>query len=218
MQETLFSAVFRQNNFFVRGRMVAREHTKKGVLLMLLTLGSYVRGCRRLLRRLLMEPKLKLPARLLGSFLLGLVLSAASLGNCPQPFALSLLCAGISGPLAVPLALGAAAGYALFWNAAGSQAIIWTAAGLPVCLLLGQKRISRQMPFLLPSLAALIVSFSGVAFQVWYGDDTVVFMYLMRVAVAFGSAWLFSVVLQRRDSVADWELKSYCQENADWLC
>jgi len=171
---------------------------------MLLTLGSYVRGCRRLLRRLLMEPKLKLPARLLGSFLLGLVLSAASLGNCPQPFALSLLCAGISGPLAVPLALGAAAGYALFWNAAGSQAIIWTAAGLPVCLLLGQKRISRQMPFLLPSLAALIVSFSGVAFQVWYGDDTAVFMYLMRVAVAFGSAWLFSVVLQRRDSVADW--------------
>lgn len=171
---------------------------------MMLTLGSYVRRGQRFFRRLLMEPQLKLPASLLGCFLLGFCLSAASLGNYPQPFVLSLLCAGAGGYLAVPFALGAAAGYWLFWNTSGLQAVIWTAAGLPVCLLLGQKRICRQMPFLLPSLAALIVSFSGVAFQVWYGDNTAVFMYLLRVVVAFGSAWLFSVVLQRRDTVADW--------------
>jgi hypothetical protein len=71
-------------------------------------------------------------------------------------------------------------------------------------LLLGQKRLSRQIPFLLPALAALIVSSTGVAFQLWHGDDTSLLMYLLRIVIAFGSTWLFALVLQRRDTVADW--------------
>jgi hypothetical protein len=84
------------------------------------------------------------------------------------------------------------------------QAVVWTVAGLAVCLLLGQKRLSRQIPFLLPALAALIVSSTGVAFQLWHGDDTSLLMYLLRIVIAFGSTWLFALVLQRRDTVADW--------------
>lgn len=171
---------------------------------MMLTLGSYVRRGKRLLRRFLAEPKLRLPLKIAGCFLAGLCLSAASLGSKPQPVVLAVLCAGIGGWLPIPFALGGAAGYWLFWGQAGLQGIVWTAAGLPVCVLLGQKPISRQMPLLQPALAALTVAAAGVLFQVWQGDNTTIGMYLLRVGLAFGGAWLFAQVLQRRDTVADW--------------
>ncbi len=171
---------------------------------MMLTLGSYVRRGKRVLRRFLSDPKLRLPLKLAGCFLAGMALSAASLGNRPQPVVLGVLCAGIGGWLPIPFGLGAAAGYWLFWGQAGLQGIVWTAAGLPVCVLLGQKPISRQMPLLQPALAALTVAVSGVLFQVWQGDDTSIPMYLLRVGLAFGASWLFAQVLHRRDTVADW--------------
>ena len=171
---------------------------------MMITLSSYLRRFRRLARRLLTDPQYRLPLQLAGCFLGGLCLSAASLGNQAQPLALGLLCAGLSGWMPVPFALGAAAGYWLFWGHEGLQGIVWTAAGLPLCVALGQQRMARQMPLLLPALSALTVAITGVLFQVWWQDDTTILMYLLRVGIAFGSAWLFSQVLQRREPMADW--------------
>ena len=170
---------------------------------MMITLGSYVRRTRRLLRRLVLEPKIRLPLKILGCCFLGFCLSAASLGSHAMPLALAVLCAGISGWLPIPIALGAAAGYWLFWGSAGLQGILWTAVGLPLCIL-GQRRFSKQTTLLMPALAALTVAVSGVLFQAWWQDDTSILMYLLRLGVAFGGTWLFAMVLQRRDQIADW--------------
>ncbi len=171
---------------------------------MLITLGSYVRRGKRVLRRLLAAPWLPLTLRVCGCFVLGFCLSAASLGNRAQPLVLGLLCAGIGGWMPVPVALGASAGYWLFWGESGVQGIIWTAVGLPACIALGQSGQSRRAPLLMPSIAALIVAVTGVFFQSRYGDETLIRMYLLRIGVSFGSAQLFSVSLRRRDAIADW--------------
>lgn len=170
---------------------------------MMITIGSYVRRGKRLLRRLILEPKFRLPLKIFGCFFLGFCLSAASLGSHAQPLVLGLLCAGLSGWIPVPVALGAATGYWLFWGSAGLQGVMWTAVGLPLCML-GQRRFTRQTPFLMPALATLTVAVSGVLFQAWWQDDTSILMYLLRLGVAFGSTWLFTLVLQHRDQVADW--------------
>ena len=171
---------------------------------MMITISSYVRRFRRLGRRLLAEPKLRLPLQILGCFLVGLCLSAASLGNHAQPLVLGLLCAGLTGWMPMPLALGAAAGYWLFWGHAGLQGIVWTAVGLPLWAVVGQRRLARQMPLLMPALAALTVALTGLLFQAWWRDDTTVWMYLLRIGTAFGSAWLFAAAAQQRDPVAQW--------------
>ncbi len=175
---------------------------------MMMVLTSAFRRWQRLLRRLLMKQEVRIPAVGAGSFLLGLVLSGASLANYPQPFALGVLCAGLPGWLPVPYTLGAGLGYWLFWGRAGVQGIVWLAAGLPVCVLLSNRRL--DIPLLLPSIAALILSASGVLFQVWWGENTIIAMYLLRIVLALGSTWLFRQVRQRRDGAADWVALSIC--------
>ncbi len=169
---------------------------------MMMVLNSYIRRFHRRMRRLLLQPGFKIPVQLVGAFLLGLVLSAASLGNHSQPFALGVLCGGLSGWMPVPFALGSSLGYWLFWGKEGLQGIVWVAAGLPVCVLLGNRRL--QHPLLLPALAALAVSASGVLLQLWQGDDTAIAMYLLRVSLALGSTWVWQQVRARRDGAADW--------------
>lgn len=171
---------------------------------MMMLLGTYIRRWRRILRRIAAESELRTPLQMIGYFLLGLCLSAASLGNYAQPFCIALLCAGLPGWLPMSYAIGGALGYWIFWDVAGLQGMVWIAASLPVCVLLGQRKISRQMPFLLPSLAALITAACGVIFQTWRGDDTSIAMYLLRIALAFGATWLVLLARQKRETAADW--------------
>ncbi len=169
---------------------------------MMMVLTSYIRRWQRMLRRFVLKPELKGPAQLAVSFLMGMVLSAASLANTCQPFALGVLCAGLPGWLPLSFTLGSGLGYWLFWEQAGLQGLVWLAAGLPVCLLLGRGK--HGMPLVQPSLAALILSASGVLFQLWRGEDTAIVIYLLRIALAFGSTWLFMQVQERRDGPAQW--------------
>ncbi len=175
---------------------------------MMMVLTSYVRRNVRTLRKLLTRQELRVPALFLGCFLLGLVLSAASLANYPQPFALGMLLAGLPGWLPMPYVLGAGLGYWLFWGRIGVQGIVWLAAGLPVCVLLSNRRV--EIPLLLPSIGALILSASGVLFQLWWGENMVIAMYLLQVSLALGSTWLFQQVRSRRDGAADWVALGIC--------
>lgn len=171
---------------------------------MMMLLGTYVRRWRRILRRWMADPELRMPLEMGGSFLLGLCLSAASLGNSAQPFCMAVLCAGLHGWLPAAYAIGSAMGYWLFWGVAGLQCVVWIAASLPVCVLLGQRKIGKQMPLLLPSMAALIVAACGVIFQQWRGDDTSIAMYLLRIALAFGGTALVMLLRRRTDPAAQW--------------
>ena len=171
---------------------------------MMITISSYYRRAQRIARRLLTDPRLRLPLRIGACLLAGFFLSAASLGNHAQPLVMALLCAGIGGWMPALIALGAAAGYWAFWGQAGLQGIVWTAIGLPLCVAVGKTRISRQSSLFLPALAALTVALTGLVFQAWWRDDTTVWMYLLRIVFAFGGTWLLSEALQRKDPMAQW--------------
>ena len=169
---------------------------------MMTLLGSYVRRWRRSLRHLAVAGQWRSPLEMGGHFLLGFCLSAASLGNHVQPFAMALLCAGLAGWLPLAYAAGGVLGYWLFWADHGWQGILWIATALPVCVLLAPRK--QLHPLLLPAVAALIVAASGVLFQAWQGENPTIAMYLLRICLAFGSTWLVMILRVHRDTAADW--------------
>ena len=169
---------------------------------MLLSIQSYVRRGRHTLRRWALDPRIHLLARGSANFLAGLILSAASLAHSALPLAMGLVCA-CSGWAGVLVALGSGCGYLLFWGSAGYQGLLWAGAALAVTLVPGQ-RITGPGRLLIPALGALIVSASGVIFQIWLKDTTPVGIYLLRVALGAASAALFCRVTRERNPLLDW--------------
>lgn len=163
---------------------------------------SYLRRGRHRLRRWAVDPRVHILLRGGGYFAAGFVFSAAGLGQGMLPLALALVCA-CGGWSAVLSALGSVLGYRLFWDA-GGQVMVWLGAGLAVALLLGDRRISRDTPLLLPSIAGLIVASAGVLFQTLGMEDTPIALYLIRVGLAAGATWLFTQLRKGRNPVLEW--------------
>ena len=135
----------------------------------------------------------------LGAALGGFLLSAASLSHYSQPLALGLVCA-LTGTQALFTALGGAAGYLLFWGNAGTEGIFWCAMGLLLALALGRSALANRSRWLMPALSGLTVALAGL----WLQSSVPFPMYILRIALAIGSARLFSLCLIRRDPVTDW--------------
>lgn len=136
-------------------------------------------------------------------FSCGGLLSAASLRGYPQPLALAMICAASGWP-GVLLAAGSLGGYLVFWGQAGGQGALWVGMGLLVMVLLGGRQIVQDTPLLMSAVSGTIVAVSGLLFQLWQGDSTPVWMYLLRIALAAGANRVFTLALQRRDAVVDW--------------
>ena len=128
--------------------------------------------------------------------LAGMTLSAAALAGDFQPLPLGLLCAAPPTGQSVLLALGGALGYGIFWGREGLQGAAWMAGGLAASLI-GNTGRSRHL--LRSALAALTVAGTGVLFQLRWGDQTSVGMFLLRVAAAAGSAAVFSLWREQRE-------------------
>lgn len=168
----------------------------------MVSIQTCVRRGQHILRRWAVDPRAHILVRGGGYFAAGFALSAASLGQTLLPLALSLVCA-CSGWSAVLAALGGAAGYRVFWGG-GGQTLMWLGAGLCVALLLGNRRISRDTPLLLPVVAGLVTASGGVVFQVLGQEHSSVPLYLIRVGLAVAAAWLFARVRKGRDPVLEW--------------
>ena len=168
----------------------------------MIAIESYVRRGKHILRRWAVDPRVHTLVRGGGYLAAGFALSAASLGQGLLPLALALVCA-CGGWSAVLSALGGVIGYRIFWGA-GQQVLVWLAAGLSAALLLGDRRISRDTPLLLPAIAGLIVASSGVLFQTLGMEDSPIALYLIRVVLAAGAAWLFAQVRKGRNPVLEW--------------
>ena len=84
------------------------------------------------------------------------MLAAASLARHCQPLAVGLVCA-FTGWKAVCLALGAGAGYLLFWGSAGYQGLLWLGLALPVALVLGKRQIVHESVYLMSGAYDLAV-------------------------------------------------------------
>lgn len=176
---------------------------------MMTTIQSYIRQWRHDARRLQTDPAVHTSLRICGFLLGGFFLSAASLGNRPQPLALGLLCACTGWP-AVLIAVGSTLGYIAFWGSAGTQGLLWVCGGLAVALTLGHSQTVKTAPLLLPAIGGLIVAVSGLVFQRMLQDTTPVAMYLLRILLGGASARLFMVADRRRDPIADWLLCGVC--------
>ena len=170
---------------------------------MMVTIETFARRWRTAAKKLVVDPRARALAKVAAHFACGFVLSAASLAQRCQPLAMGLLCA-VTGWQALVLALGAGVGYLVFWGAAGYQGLMWIGLALPVALILGRRQIVHESVLLMSSIAALIVSASGLFFQLFMGDTTGVAAYLLRIALGASTARLFYLVLDRRDPVADW--------------
>ena len=167
----------------------------------MIAIESYVRRGKHILRRWVVDPRVHILLRVGGYLAAGFALSAASLGQGMLPLPLALVCA-CGGWSAVLSALGGAAGYQFFWDA--QQPLVWLAAGLCAALILGERRISRDTPLLLPAIAGLIVASVGVLFQTLSMEDSPIALYLIRVVLAAGAAWLFAQVRKGRNPVLEW--------------
>lgn len=169
---------------------------------MMVTIGIYMRRWERQLRRWIAEPRVHAVLQGLLFLFAGFFGSAASLGNCPQPVVLGLLCAQSGWP-AVLIAAGSALGYPVFWNTQYPAGLLWTVLGLAVALLL-RSRLQEKLPLLMPAIAGCIVALAGVACRMYFRTGPTVWLYLLQIAMAAGSAAVFCIALQRRDSIASW--------------
>ena len=190
---------------------------------MMTAIRSYARQGQSVLRRWLVDPRIHKAAQIFLYLLRGFLISAASLGQYSQPFALALVCAGDRWN-AVLTALGSGLGYYIFWGKGGLQGIGWIATGLPVALFLGSRPSARRMPMLLPAIAGLITAAAGLAFQLRLGDTTPVPIYLLRILLSIGVTRLFLTAEESRGQFARylvwgvWVLALAQAAPFPWLC
>lgn len=175
---------------------------------MMTTLTSYMRRGRHTIRRLWLDPGIHRVVRYAGWFLAGFAFSAASLRHSPLPLSMGLVLA-LPGWPAFWTALGGGTGYLLFWQAHGLQGEVWMLLGLAGALGLGQGKLSRQQPLLLPAAGALAVAVVGLGFQFWGLDNIRLGLYLLRIAVGAGSTWVFRSARDHRDPVTDWLISAF---------
>ena len=170
---------------------------------MITAIRSYVRQSRYIFYRMQTNTRIHTALRIVSQLLAGFFLSAASLGNSPQSFALGLVCASTGWP-AVLIALGAGVGYPIFWGSAGFQGILWMAGGLGISLLGSYRNTGAKMPLLIPLGASVVAAVSGLLFQIRLHDTTPLLIYFLRIALAGASAGLFLLREQRADPITKW--------------
>ena len=169
---------------------------------MIASMETYLRRGRRTCQRLLLNPKIRTGGVVLLCGGSGFLLSAASLGNYPQPLAMGLILA-MSGWHAAVMSLGAMLGYWVFWGIAGLQGLVWSASGGLLALLLA-RHIPEEQPLIFPAISAFLTALTGLLFQLVLRDAVPVPVYFLRIVLAAGAGLLFPVALRRRTAVTDW--------------
>ena len=136
----------------------------------------------------------------------GFLMSAAALGHSFQPFAMALVTA-FTGWRAGVLALGAGAGYWIFWGQPGLQGSFWALLGGLSALFLGKRKLVQEGPLILPALCAFWVAATGLGW-LFLGKGTPTGLYLLRVALAGAGGLLFRQLKDDKEPVLVWLGKS----------
>lgn len=164
---------------------------------------TYLRRGRRSLQRLALDPKVRSTSMVLFFGGSGFLLSAAGLGDSPQPLAMGMIAAA-TGWRALVMSLGAMAGYPAFWGSAGNPGIVWAAAGGLLALLLGKREEAKQQPLMIPAIAAMLTAVTALVFRFLLHGDRPLTLDALAVGVTFLSAVLFTQAARCRDAVTDW--------------
>lgn len=168
---------------------------------MLTTMENWLRRLGRILERGALEPRIRLSARIAAWAGSGFFLSAAALRGAPQPLALGLVCA-LPAKWGAVTALGAAAGYRLFWGSGGNMGILWVGLGWSLSAIAGKTGASGPHPGLYWGLTALIAGLGGLVFP----RGTSLSLLLLRMCLAPGAVWLFRRALRDREPLTRWAL------------
>ena len=170
---------------------------------MMTSMETYLRRGRRTVRRWWSDPKLRQVTKGILCTVSGFFLSAASLMHHSQPLAMGLT-AALTGWPSLAAGLGAVVGYRLYWGKAGFPGVAWAMGGCLAAQILGRRENLRDQPLLLPALCALVVSATGVLFQLLGQENSGLPVYLLRVILSGVSTILFQRFTSRRDTLADW--------------
>lgn len=148
---------------------------------MMTELESYLHRGRRLALRLGADPRLSAAAQVAGRSIAGLVASAAGLLHAPLPLTMGLILARPGWQGAVT-ALGAAAGYGIFWGSAGYPGMVWALIACVLTVLpLGQRM--AKMPLLPGAVCGLAVAVTGLGFQLLGQAVPSVGVYFLQIAL-----------------------------------
>ncbi len=170
---------------------------------MLTSMESYLRRGQRLVQKWSLTPWVRTLVTALGWGGGGFLLSAGSLLRYAQPLAMGLV-ASLTGWQAVAAALGAMAGYWVFWDTAGFQGTVWAAAGGLLAVLLGRHIRVRDQPLVIPAIAAFLTAVTGLAFQLLQLEAPPVGIFLLRIGLAFFTSIVFSQAVEKRSNLTDW--------------
>ena len=169
---------------------------------MLTTMETCLCKLKRGVRKAALDPRVQSGARIAAYGGSGFFLSAAALGGSFQPLALGLITA-VTGWRTLVMALGAMAGYRLFWDSSGLLGVSWAAAGCILALILGKGERPEQFPLLLPALAAVVTALTGLAFLL-FRRGAPLQLFFLRLFLAPVSAWFFRRAAVCRDSMTQW--------------
>ena len=161
-----------------------------------------IRG-KQTIQRWVVDKHVQIAGKVAVCALSGFAGSAASLLNAPMPLAMGLISA-LTGWRSVVAALGAAAGYWVFWGAAGYQGMVWALCGCLLGLFLGKRTVTKEAPLLIPAISAFVISGTGLIFQLFFRDDTPTGVYLLRIFLGAGTALLFRTYLNEKTPVTQW--------------
>lgn len=167
----------------------------------MISIPSFVQRGQHTLRQWVAERQLQRFLRPLIHALAGFFLSAASAASRPLPLTMGLICSG-DGWLALAAAAGSAAGYLLFWPRSG-EILLWIAAALTISAL-QRWQVWQRAPLLVPALAAMTTAVSGLVFRSAGATLTAFGIYMLRILLASGSAWLFHQIHLRKSALTDW--------------
>ena len=164
---------------------------------------TYLRRGRRELQRLSLDPRVRGVGGVLVYGGSGFLLSAAGLGNYPQPLAMGLICA-CTGWRTLVMSIGAMVGYPTFWGSEGNPGILWSAAGGLLALLVGKREESREQPLMIPVIGAFLTAVAELCFRLILRDTAPVAVSALRVVLAGLAGVLFTQFVRGRDPVTDW--------------
>ena len=167
-----------------------------------MTVDTYLQQGKCRVVRLLQDPRMRGAGKASACFGAGFFLSAASLGNFPQPLAMALISA-VTGWRSPVMALGSVAGFRLFWGTAGEIGVLWAVLGSLTALFLGKGTLVKKAPLIIPALCALWAAGGGLLFQ-FLGQDIPVGVFLLWVFLAPACSRIFTLLPEKRDSLLRW--------------
>jgi len=167
-----------------------------------MTVDTYLHQGKRWAIRRLGDPRVRRAGNVIAYFGAGFFLSAASLGNFPQPLAMGLISA-VTGWRPLVMALGSIAGFRLFWGTAGDIGILWAVLGAVTALLLGKGRLVKAAPLIIPALCGLWAAGGGLLFQL-LGQDIPVGVFLLWVFLALACSRIFSLLREKQEPLLRW--------------